>query len=84
MEVINFCAKINSKFSKVSLLFRYGDIMTVYLGSRCTVMLNSYDVIKEAFVKNAHVFSGRPQDILFIKEITEGYGKILFLFLECK
>ena len=48
--------------------------MTVYLGSRCTIMLNSYDAIKEAFAKNAHVFSGRPQDLFFIKEITEGYG----------
>ena len=58
--------------------------MTVYLGSRCTIMLNSYDVIKEAFVKHGHVFSGRPQDLLFIKEITEGYGKIQFLLPECK
>ena len=40
--------------------FRYGDIMTVYLGVRQTVYLNTYDVIKEAFVKQGHSFSGRP------------------------
>ena len=55
--------------------------MTVYLGSRCTIMLNSYDAIKEALVKNAHVFSGRPQDLFFIKEITEGYGITFSLVL---
>ena len=55
-----------------SFLSRYGDIMTVYLGSRCTIMLNSYDVIKEAFVKHGNVLSGRPQDLFFIEQITEG------------
>ena len=50
--------------------------MTVYLGSRCTVMLNSYDIIKEAFVKLGHAFSGRPQDLFFITEITQGLGNI--------
>ena len=52
--------------------------MTVYLGSRCTIMLNSYDVIKEAFVKHGNVLSGRPQDLFFIQEITEGFGKQYF------
>ena len=49
--------------------------MTVYLGSRCTIMLNSYDIINDAFVKCGHAFSGRPQDLWFIKEITEGLGR---------
>ena len=54
---------------------RYGDIMTVYFGSKCTIMLNSYDIIKEAFIKHGHVLSGRPQDLFFIQEITEGLGR---------
>ena len=49
--------------------------MTVFFGSRCTIMLNSYDVIKEAFVKHGNVLSGRPQDLFFIQEITEGLGR---------
>ena len=49
--------------------------MTVYLGSRRTIMLNSYDVIKEAFVKYGHEFSGRPQDLFL--ETTEGLGRYL-------
>ena len=32
--------------------------MTVYLGSRCTIMLNSYDAIKEALVKMLMYFRG--------------------------
>ena len=63
---------------------RYGDVMTVYLGSRCTVMLNSYDAIKEAFLKQGHVFAGRPQDLFFVSEITEGLGIDFMLFdLSC-
>ena len=49
--------------------------MTVYLGSRCTIMLNSYDIINDAFVKCGHAFSGRPQDLWVVKEITEGLGR---------
>ena len=49
--------------------------MTVYLGSRCTIMLNSYDVIKEAFVKHGHILSGRPRDLIYVTEMTEGLGR---------
>ena len=62
---------------------RYGDIMTVYLGSRCTIMLHSYDVIKEAFVKHGNVLSGRPQDLFFIEEITEGLGRRYSEYSNC-
>ncbi|KAK2152708.1 hypothetical protein LSH36_321g07011, partial [Paralvinella palmiformis] len=57
---------------------KYGDVFTIYLGSRRVVVLNGYDVIKEAFLKNGHVFSGRP-DIFFISGLTKGYGKRLCL-----
>ena len=54
---------------------KYGDVFTVYLGSKPAVVLNSYDAIKEAFVKNAHAFSGRPQDMYIFKELMQGIGK---------
>ena len=67
--------KLNSHYHLFCVfIHRYGGVMTVYLGSRCTVMLNSYDAIKEAFVKYGHVFSGRPQDLFFITDISEGLG----------
>jgi cytochrome P450 family 2 subfamily J len=37
-----------------------GDIYSLYVGSTLVVVLNNYDLIKEAFVKKADVFSDRP------------------------
>jgi hypothetical protein len=53
---------------------KYGDVFTIYLGSRRVVVLDGYDVIHDAFVKNAHVFSGRPKTFTFTN-VTGGYGK---------
>ena len=53
---------------------RYGDVFTIDLGMNRTVMLASYDAIKEALVKNAQALSGRPQDLFLIKEIAQGKG----------
>ncbi len=38
-------------------------------------MLNSYDLIKEAFQKMGHDFAGRPQDMFWVEEIQEGMGR---------
>ncbi|KXJ29428.1 cytochrome P450 1A1 [Exaiptasia diaphana] len=38
----------------------YGDVFSMKLGSRDVVLLNSVDVVKEALVKRASDFSGRP------------------------
>ena len=37
------------------------------------VILNSYDVIKDALVNHSHAFSGRTVE--FSKETTKGHGK---------
>ncbi|KAK2139698.1 hypothetical protein LSH36_1652g00062 [Paralvinella palmiformis] len=55
------------------LAIKYGDIFTIYLGRRRVVVLNKYEVIHDAFVKNAQVFSGRP-NIFTLTIITGGYG----------
>ena len=39
---------------------KYGDIFSLQLGSRLTVILNSKEAICEALVKKAKVFAGRP------------------------
>ena len=65
------------------LCFRYGDMMTVSLGSRQTVYLNTEEVIREAFVKHGHSFAGRPRDMFWMKELCDGIGndtKFQFLF----
>ena len=48
--------------SKLSV--KYGDIYMLYLGSERTVVLNSYEVIKDALVKQGNAFSGRPNDFI--------------------
>ena len=52
--------------------------MTVYLGSRATIYLNSYDVIKEAFVKNGISFAGRPNDYFYMTELGQSRGDSMF------
>ncbi|XP_065147819.1 cytochrome P450 2F2-like [Paramisgurnus dabryanus] len=43
----------------------YGKIYTVYWGTRPVVILNSFEVIKEALVTKAVDFAGRPQECMF-------------------
>ncbi|XP_039551126.1 cytochrome P450 2C70-like isoform X2 [Pimephales promelas] len=52
---------------------RYGNIFSLYTGSRPAVFLNSFKVIKEALVTKAQDFSGRPQDFM-ISHISENRG----------
>ncbi|KAL3887162.1 hypothetical protein ACJMK2_027112 [Sinanodonta woodiana] len=46
---------------------QYGDIFSIYMGSKLIVVLNGYSVVKEALVKNGRVFSDRP--INFLTEV---------------
>ncbi len=39
---------------------KYGDVFTIYMGMRRVVVLNGYDVIKEAMVKQGKLFEDRP------------------------
>ncbi|PVD29094.1 hypothetical protein C0Q70_11691 [Pomacea canaliculata] len=39
---------------------QYGDVFSLYLGSRLVVVFNGYKVLKEALVNNADTFSDRP------------------------
>ncbi|XP_050392965.2 cytochrome P450 2B4 [Patella vulgata] len=39
---------------------QYGDIFSVYFGPRLFIFINGYDLIKDALVKRADVFSNRP------------------------
>lgn len=39
---------------------KYGDIFSLYLGNRLVVVLNSYETIKAAYVKQADIFHGKP------------------------
>ncbi|XP_039274009.2 uncharacterized protein LOC120347963 [Styela clava] len=51
----------------------YGDIIGFKLGSDYTVVLNSYDAIQEALVKNSSVFNNRPDNFI-ITEVLHKKG----------
>lgn len=52
-KVKNLCVKATEWSSA------YGDVFTLWMGERPMVVLNSYAVIREAFVDRRHEFSGR-------------------------
>ncbi|KAM8952490.1 cytochrome P450 2C23-like [Pelodytes ibericus] len=57
----------------VQLGSQYGPLCTVYMGQQRVVILNGYDVVREAFVENGEVFSNRgslPMAMMAFK----GYG----------
>ncbi|XP_066278632.1 cytochrome P450 2U1-like [Branchiostoma lanceolatum] len=54
---------------------KYGDIFTVWLGSRPAVVLNGQDAVKEALQKHGDIFSSRPGLFLWRRTIrTKGKG----------
>ena len=52
---------------------KLGDIFSFYAGSRLVVVLNGYDVIREALVKKAAVFSHRAHTFMSQK-VGKGRG----------
>lgn len=52
---------------------RYGDIFSLYIGGRPLVVLNGYDVIKEAMVRHADAFSNRP-NVFYSDSIRKKQG----------
>ncbi|KAL5007451.1 hypothetical protein ScPMuIL_016257 [Solemya velum] len=51
---------------------KFGDIFSLYIGNQLVVILNGYDLIKTAFVKNADVISDRPPGVRMIDGQTRG------------
>lgn len=61
---------------------KYGNIYTLHCGSTLIIILNGYDAINEAFVKQADVFTDRPQ--LFVPLIGVSKGTGIFNLLQFK
>ena len=57
-------------FSKMAA--KYGDVFTLYVGSRRMIVLNKYDVIKEALLKTPRIFDVRSD---MFNDLTNGTGK---------
>ncbi|CAL9697157.1 unnamed protein product [Knipowitschia caucasica] len=58
------------------LRFKYGNVYSLYLGSKPMVMLCGVQAIKEALVNKGVEFAGRPQD-MYVNITTENKGVIL-------
>ncbi|XP_041727439.1 cytochrome P450 2B5-like [Coregonus clupeaformis] len=52
---------------------RYGNVFSLYIGSRPVVVLNGLEAVREALVTRTAEFSGRPNHLM-ISDITEGKG----------
>ncbi|KAJ8312151.1 hypothetical protein KUTeg_009524 [Tegillarca granosa] len=52
----------------------YGDIYTLYCGSTVIIILNGYDAIHEAFVKQSSTFTDRPQLFVPLIGVSKGTG----------
>ncbi len=49
----------------------YGDVYSLFIGSRPAVVINGVKAMKEALVTKSSEFAGRPQD-LFVNQPTQG------------
>uniref|UniRef100_A0A8C2SDJ5 Uncharacterized protein n=1 Tax=Capra hircus TaxID=9925 RepID=A0A8C2SDJ5_CAPHI len=62
---------------------KYGDVFTVYLGSRPAVILWGYEAMKEALVDQAEAFSGRGDYPMCLQNLASGKSwKVLRQFSE--
>ncbi|KAL6483881.1 hypothetical protein MHYP_G00087530 [Metynnis hypsauchen] len=66
---------IRNRMAFIRLMPKYGEICTVYFGKKPSIVLNSMQIAKEAFVQNGTVFSGRPS--LPIIRSSKSYGIVM-------
>lgn len=52
----------------------YGDVYSLFIGSKPAVIINGVKAMKEALVTNATDFAGRPKD-LFINDVIDRKGR---------
>ncbi|XP_077971011.1 cytochrome P450 2B19-like [Styela clava] len=67
--------KNNAAESLFKLKEKYGSVMSVQIGRENWIILNDYDAIIEALVKQGEKFSGRPRNFVF-ELITKHHGII--------
>ncbi|XP_068595090.1 cytochrome P450 2F2-like [Brachionichthys hirsutus] len=54
----------------------YGDVYSLFIGSKPAVVINGLKAMKEALITKAIEFAGRPQD-LYVNDTTQNKGVIL-------
>lgn len=56
------------------LAMKYGQIFSVYFGNQLVIVLNNYESVKEALIKQAEIFSGRPKNMTFNIQNPDKYN----------
>ena len=51
---------------------QYGDIYSLYVGTKLVIVISGYRFLREAFVKNGEIFSDRPKGHNIYSEVTKG------------
>uniref|UniRef100_A0A4W4DYG1 Cytochrome P450, family 2, subfamily AE, polypeptide 1 n=1 Tax=Electrophorus electricus TaxID=8005 RepID=A0A4W4DYG1_ELEEL len=64
---------LRDPMAHIRLMSQYGEMCTMHLGRKPIIVLNSMELMKEAYIHKGTVFSGRPFMPLF-DWITHGYG----------
>ncbi|KAG9269330.1 cytochrome P450 2B4-like [Astyanax mexicanus] len=67
---------IKDKMGFIRSMPKYGEISSLYLGRKPTIILNTMQVAKEAFVQNGTIFSGRPS-LPLVRWVNKGYGIVM-------
>ena len=55
---------------------KYGDLVTLHVGSFTIVLVSGYDTLRELFIKHGDVTSDRP-NVFYFRDITKGEGNRL-------
>ena len=58
----------------------YGNVFSVFFGSKLIIIINRFSVLREAFAKRGDVFSDRPRMVMGDK-ISKYHGNIVLLLL---
>src|SRR5438309_1767092 len=67
-----FIGNAHEEFTKLSNI--YGDVFQINLLGRRFIILNSYESMKEAFVKQSDIFLGKPEGFRLLSYILENKG----------
>lgn len=65
---------LRGQWTLFQLTGRYGNIFSVQFGSLTFVVVNGYQMVREALVHQAEIFADRP-NIPLLQEIFKGFGK---------
>lgn len=65
----------NPHLTFMEMAKKYGDVFTINLAGQNVLVVNGFEAVREALVKQSTIFAGRPH-LALTQELTEGQGKL--------